>query len=151
MPKYDSKGSPAADQQRYLSENSKNNVLIPKYSNSNPLQQATQPAIMISGPQLGRASMPTGRKKPDTLNVPGAPLRYSQISKPIAQGTSDALLPPEPSSLRLGDSSTKGANNEHVSQQSFSGHSGDILRLRQQQPSAARRRDIPYFRNSAVS
>lgn len=38
-----------------------------------------------------------------------------------------------------------------MSHPSFSGHQGDILRLRQQQPSAARRRDIPYFRNSAVS
>ena len=78
--------------------------------------------------------MPTGRKKPDTLNVPsGAPMRYSQIQKQASQGNSGS------------------DEIEHKNNPSFSGHQGDILRLRQQQPSAARRRDIPYFRNSAVS
>ena len=59
--------------------------------------------------------MPSHRKKTDTLNVPGAPLRYSQINKPGLQGNSDVLLPPEPNAIRFGDSSTKGANNDQVS------------------------------------
>ena len=81
--------------------------------------------------------MPTGRKlkdKPDNINT-AAPLRYSQIPKPAAQvfkdGNAEVLLLAEQSGLRLGESGTKVSAPEHFSQPSFSGHQGDILRLRQ--------------------